>query len=106
MINAVTDTGKTLTPYHYIAVGTVAASPFAKTANDTISTFLRNAGQVSGKRCYAFLGKQGLRKGRVLSSLMKKMESEGMYLKRSDVLSRAEEAKAVGARLHLDKSVN
>jgi hypothetical protein len=37
---------------------------------------------------------------------MKMMESEGMYLKKSDILANAAEAEAVGTRLHIDKSVN
>ena len=47
---------------------------------------------------------KGLRKGRVLISLMKTMESEGMYLKKSDILANAAEAEAVGSKLHINKS--
>ena len=104
VVDAITDSGKSLTPFNYIAVGTVAPSAFAKSAPDALKVFLRSAGHVSGKRCYAFLGNRGLRKGRVLASLMKVMESEGMYLKRSDVLAKADEARAVGARLHIEKT--
>ena len=82
----------------------MAPSAFAKSVYDSLRAFLRSAGHVSGKRCYAFVGSKGLRKGRVLGSLMKAMESEGMYLKRSDVLAKADEAKAVGARLHIEKA--
>ena len=106
VINAITDSEKSLTPFNYIAVGTVAPSAFAKTVHESLRVFLRSAGHVSGKRCYAFIGSKGLRKGRVLGSLMKAMESEGMYLKRSDVLAKADEAKAVGTRLHVDKAAN
>jgi hypothetical protein len=35
---------------------------------------------------------------------MKIMESEGMLLKRSDVLGTPAEAEAVGSRLHIDKT--
>ena len=104
VINAATETGKSLTPYGYIAVGTLAPSPFAKAVSERVTAYLRSAGQVSGKRSYAFIGSGGLRKGKVLSSLMKAMESEGMYLKRSDILAKADEAKAVGSRLHIEKT--
>jgi hypothetical protein len=76
----------------------------AKTVPGPFLAFLKSAGHVSGKRCYAFIGKKGLRKGRFLSSLMKIMESEGMLLKRSDVLGTPAEAEAVGSRLHIDKT--
>ncbi|PIE04957.1 MAG: hypothetical protein CSA76_01555 [Spirochaetales bacterium] len=71
--------------------------------NSQVTAYLRSAGQVSGKRCYAFISRKGLRKNRVLGSLMKVMESEGMFLKRSDILSNASEAEAVGHRLHIEK---
>ena len=105
VVDARTEIGKTLTPYAYIAVGAVSPSSFAKTIPDALGAFLRSAGHISGKRCYAFVGNKGLRKGKVLSSLMKTMESEGMYLKKSDVLTNAAEAEAVGSKLHIDKSV-
>ena len=104
VIDAVTEAGKTLTPYGYVAIGTVSPSLFSKAAPEGVGTYLRSAGHVSGKRCYAFVANKGLMKGRVLASLMKAMESEGMYLKRSDILGKAEEAEAVGARLHVEKT--
>ncbi len=105
VVNALTDGGKTLTPYAYIAIGASSPSSFAKAIPDALGAFLRSAGHVSGKRCYAFIGNKGLRKGKVLASLMKTMESEGMYLKRSDILTNAAEAEAVGSKLHIEKSV-
>ena len=104
VIDAVTDAGTSLTPFGYIAVGTTAPSLFAKNIPDGLAAFLRSAGHLSGKRCYAFIDGKGLRKGRFLSSLMKAMEAEGVLLKRSDILSKGAEAEAVGARLHIDKS--
>lgn len=103
VIDALTESSKSLTPYHYVAFGTVAPSLMAKSVSERIVAYLRGAGHVSGKRCYAFIGKKGLRTGRVLGSLMKAMESEGMYLKRSDILAKADEARAVGSRLHIKK---
>lgn len=93
-----------LTPFSYIAVGTVATSVFSKTVPEPLITFLRSAGRLSGKRCYAFVGKSGLRKRKLLASLMKTMEKEGMYLKTSDILSTAAEAETIGSRLRIEKS--
>jgi hypothetical protein len=105
LVDARTDGGKSLTPFAYLAIGTVSPSPFAKAIPNALSAFLKSAGHVSGKRCYAFIGNKGFRKGRVLASLMKTMETEGMYLKKSDVLSNAAEAEAVGSKLHIEKSI-
>jgi len=104
VVDALTDSGMSLTGFGYVAVGTTAPGPFAKSVSAPLGSFLKNAGMVSGKRCYAFIDRKGLRKGRFLSSLMKVMESEGMYLKKSDVLGSPAEAEAVGSRLHIDKS--
>ncbi len=103
-MDARTETGKSLTSFGYIAFGTLAPSAFAKKVADAVPAYLRSAGHLSGKRCYAFVGKKGLRKNRILASLMKSMEAEGMYLKRSDVLASTAEAEAVGRRLHIEKS--
>jgi len=103
-VDARTENGKSLTSFAYIAVGTVSPAPFAKMIPDSLGAFLKSAGHISGKRCYAFILNKGLRKGRVLSSLMKMMESEGMYLKKSDILANAAEAEAVGSKLHIEKT--
>ena len=92
-----------LTRFDYIAVGTTAPSAFAGKVSDRVKTALKASGLVSGKRCYAFIDKKGLRKAKLLTSLMRSMESEGLYLKRSDVLGSPEEAEAVGRRLHIVK---
>jgi menaquinone-dependent protoporphyrinogen IX oxidase len=106
VVDARTESGKSLTSFAYIAVGTVAPSVFSKTVSSAMDAFLKTAGHISGKRCYAFILNKGLRKGRVLSSLMKMMESEGMYLKKSDILVNTAEAEAVGSKLHIDKTVS
>jgi len=93
-----------LSPFSYIAVGTVAASTFSKTVPESLGVFLKSAGPLTGKRCYAFVGKKGLRKRKLLASLMKTMEREGMYLKTSDILGTALEAETIGSRLRIEKS--
>lgn len=93
-----------LTPFSYIAIGTVAVSVFSKIVPKSLEAFLRSAGRLTGKRCYAFIGRRGLRKRKLLASLMKTMEKEGMYLKISDILGTAAEAEAVGSRLRIERS--
>lgn len=104
MVDARTDGGKSLTPFGYIAVGTTPPSFFSKAVSAGLGVFLKSAGMLSGKRCYAFVVGGGLRKSRLLRSLMKTMEAEGMYLKKSDIFGRPAAAEAAGFRLHVDKS--
>jgi menaquinone-dependent protoporphyrinogen IX oxidase len=103
VVDATTDAGMSLTPFGYIVVGARVPSYMAKSVPSSLGAFLRSAGHLPGKRCYAFIGGKGLRKGRFLASLMKTVEAEGVLLKRSDALSNEEEARAVGARLHIEK---
>jgi adenosyl cobinamide kinase/adenosyl cobinamide phosphate guanylyltransferase len=49
----------------------------------------------------AFITNGGIRSGKTLHSLMHAMESEGMYLKTSDILKNQDYAHAVGKRLHI-----
>ena len=95
------DVNTRLTIYQYIAIGTEAISGFGGKIPEKISTFLASAGMVSGKRCFAFVAKTTLGSQKALSRLMKQMESEGMYLKYSEVFSSQVEAEEVGKRLHI-----
>ena len=66
-----------------------------------VTRYLKNAGMISGKRCYAFVGKSPISASRALQRIMKAMEGEGMFLKNSGVLNSAVEAQEVGRRLHI-----
>ena len=79
-------------------------SSTTNTVPPVVSTFLKSAGTISGKRCSCFISKNCLRKQKVLQSLMKTMEDEGMYLKLSDILKNADMAYAVGKRLHVERN--
>ncbi|MBB6478545.1 flavodoxin family protein [Spirochaeta isovalerica] len=103
LINGETDTDKKLTGYEYIAIGTAPQTLFRGRISDRISTYLKNAGMLSGKRSYAFVCKKGFGSAKALRSLMADMEKEGMMLKISDVLYSAEEATAAGKKLHVKK---
>ncbi|OQX29170.1 MAG: hypothetical protein B0D92_05175 [Spirochaeta sp. LUC14_002_19_P3] len=101
VVNAGTQSGKSLTAFHYIAVGTAAPSLFSRAVPLKLTAFLKSAGMISGKRCYAFTAGGGFRKAALLRSLMKVMEGEGMYLKKSDIIKNSAEAEAIGCRLHI-----
>lgn len=106
VIDARTEKGRSLNPYAYVLIGINVPFFFAKDVPIGLSKFLSSAGMLLGRRCYAFVTGKGMRKLRLLKSLMKTMESEGMYLKKSDILHTPAEAEAIGARLHVCSSHN
>ncbi len=95
------DVNTKLTIYQYVAVGASALTTFGGKIPENVGKFLNGAGVIAGKRSFAFVVKGGLRIMKTLTSLMKAMEQEGMYLKYSEVLSSPEEAEAIGKRLHI-----
>ena len=90
-----------LTSYEYIAVGSEGTTFFTGKLPEQASRFLKAAGTVAGKRCYAFVMKGRIGYQRALLRLMQAMESEGMYLKNSGVLASEAEAEAIGKRLRV-----
>ncbi len=101
LIDAVANPNQKLTVYRYIAVGYESPSFFGASISDKISLFLSNAGMIRGKRAYAFIKPFGIRSQKLLGKLMKSMEHEGLYLKRSDILNSPEDAKIIGKKLHI-----
>lgn len=95
------DVNSKLTIYQYIAVGGESTTTFTGKIPEVVTRYLKGAGMISGKRCYAFVSKATLSSNRALQRLMKVMEGEGMFLKNSGVLNSAVEAEAVGRRLHV-----
>lgn len=104
IFNMYTDTDRKLSFYDYIIVGTVATSLFGGSIPPTVKQFLARAGQISGKRCLAFVTKAGLRQMKTLSSLMRTMEGEGMYLKYSEVIKKPSSALALGKRINVERN--
>ncbi len=104
IINIHTDGDKKLSFYDYVVVGTTALTSFGGTIPEQVTAYLKRAGQVSGKRCLAFVTKAGLRSQKTLLSLMKAMEGEGMYLKYSEVFRKPGEALALGKRLNIERN--
>ena len=105
VFNMYVDQDRKLSYYDYIIVGTTAKTAFGGTIPDIVRTFLSRAGQVSGKRCLAFVTKAGLRSQKTLSLLMKVMEGEGMYLKLSEVIKKPATALAIGKRLNVERTL-
>lgn len=97
------EAGTKLTFYDYIVVGTEATGTWGGKIPSAVGEFFKSAGSLEGKRCMAFIRKAGMRTQRTLSVLMKAMEQQGMYLRTSDIFSKAEEAEAAGRRLIISK---
>ena len=101
VIDANHDVNTKLTIYNYIALGTESLTPFGGKISESIGNYLANSGIVRGKRSFAFILGGGLRTAKTLSVLMNTMEHEGMYLKYSEVIGKAEEAREIGRQLHI-----
>ncbi|HDQ14379.1 MAG TPA: hypothetical protein ENN41_06155 [Sediminispirochaeta sp.] len=101
LIDGDRDINVKLTMHEYIVIGANAANMWGGKLSEQVGKFLSDAGIVSGKRCYAFVNKGGLKKNKTLRQLMNIMEREGMYLKKSDLISSPEEAREIGRKLHV-----
>ncbi len=104
IFNMNVDTDRKLSFYDYVLVGTTATTTWGGKIPDSVRTFLAKAGQVSGKRSFAFVDSKSIRKMKTLSTLMKVMESEGMYLKLSDVIKNPAYAEALGKRINVERN--
>lgn len=102
IIDGSDDLGSKLTIYEYVAIGTEVTSLFGGKVPAHLSAFLKNAGAISGKRAFAFVLKKSIGADKGLQRLMKQMESEGLYLKYSEVLSSPTQATEIGKRLNIN----
>jgi hypothetical protein len=103
IIDAGMDVNSRLSVYQYIAVGLQFSSFFSAKLPGSVSRFLKNAGMVSGKRCFAFMLPRPILTGKSLSNLMSAMEGEGMFIKFSDVIHDEAVAREIGKRLSIEK---
>jgi hypothetical protein len=85
----------------YIAVVAAPESGLGISIPLNVKRFLEQAGNMSGKRSFAFIASRGLRKQKNLLELMSIMESEGLYLKRSEILKTPDQAQTTGSELHI-----
>ncbi|MGE4453531.1 MAG: flavodoxin family protein [Sphaerochaeta sp.] len=95
------ETGKIVSFYDYLIIGTETLTFFGGKIPATVSGFLKTAGSISGKRCMAFITKGGLRSMKTLQTLMKAMEKEGMFLKKSEIVNKVDLGRAVGKHIQI-----
>jgi menaquinone-dependent protoporphyrinogen IX oxidase len=103
MFDMALEEGRKISFYDYVVIGTESMTFFGGKIPQIVTSFLRSAGTVSGKRCMAFVRKSGMRSQKTLSALMHAMETEGMYLRTSDVLLNDDYAAATGKRLNVGR---
>ncbi|MGB4406721.1 MAG: hypothetical protein WBI82_07675 [Sphaerochaeta sp.] len=95
------DMGKKVSFYDYLIFGTEATTFWGGKIPPAVSQFLRTAGTLSGIRCMGFVSKGGIRSMKTLQSLMKIMEHEGLFLKKSEIVTKVDYARAVGKHLQI-----
>lgn len=101
VLDASLEAGKVVSYYDYIVIGSEATTTFGGKIPSSLSVFLKTAGSLSGKRCMAWITKGGIRSMKTLQALMRVMEGEGMFLKKSELIKSAEAARAVGKHLQI-----
>jgi len=94
--------GKVFSGYKYILFGSDKDSFFGTKVNKSYIQFLKNCGHISGKHSFAFTEKK-FNATKFLSNFMKTLESEGVFLKNSAIISSKEQAKIIGSKLHINK---
>jgi flavodoxin len=95
------ESGKIVSFYDYLVIGTNNTTFFGGKIPEVVTTFLKGAGTLSGKRCMAFITSGGVRTMKTLHALMKAMEKEGMFLKKSEVIKKPDLARAIGKRVQI-----
>lgn len=90
-----------LTAFHYIVVGCDVRSLFKGKLPHELSEVLASAGNLLGKKSFAFVPKAFMGAETTLLKLMSAMEKEGMMVQYSEIFARPEEAQACGGRLQL-----
>ncbi len=103
IIDAGMDVNSKLSVYQYLAIGAQFTSAFSSKLPEQVNRFLKNAGMVSGKRCFAFILPRPILAGKSLTNLMAAMEGEGMFIKYSDVVQDEAVAREIGKRLAIEK---
>ena len=93
---------QSLSSYSYIAVGAESRSFFSGQLGEGVKAYLSSAGMVVGKRSFAFVRPRGLFALKTLQVLMQNMESEGMFIRYSKIMSNEAAAKATATQLKVE----
>ena len=91
-----------LARFDYVVLGTESSSLWGKLPT-RLPQVLSQAGQVAGKRSFAFVCPSGFRTQKLLSRLMKAMENEGMLVNYAEILSSVSEASLAAEKVPLQR---
>lgn len=91
-----------LSGYAYIAMGVPVTSWFKGRLPEGFKEVLGRCGVLGGKKSFAFVPKKFLGSDKTLAKLMAAMESEGMFLRYSEVLLDEEHAQETAAALTVE----
>lgn len=101
LIDGERDVNSRLTSHGYTIVITAATSFFGGKITPRISEFLKQAGQLGGKKACALVLTQPFGAAKALKRLMTALEHEGMFMHYSDTVSSDRDAPLVIRRLSL-----
>jgi hypothetical protein len=104
VFNMYQEMGRNISYYDYYVFASEASGFFGGKIPQIVYDFLKGCGNVSGKRCFCFISKKGMRKGKTLHVLMKALESEGAFISNFEILDSLGMAQAMGKRLRLSKN--
>ncbi|MGI9256472.1 MAG: flavodoxin family protein [Salinispira sp.] len=88
-----------LSIYQYIVIGAEFGSAFNSKIPEIIPRYLKNAGLIAGKRSLAFILPKFFGTEKALRNIMAVMESEGMFVKNSEIISDERLAMKIGKNL-------
>lgn len=103
MLNIRNESNARLGTYDYICIGAQGGALFSSKLDQALAKRLEGLLGCSGKRCFAFVDKKPFFSEALLKALMKAMESQGMFLRNSAVISSVDEARQIGATLEITK---
>lgn len=100
VINIDNDRDKRLTGYQYLLFGCGKSGLFNNKVDKSFLQYLKNCGHITGKHTFAFTSSK-FGSQTFLTKLMSAIESEGVLLKTSSIISSEEEARIIGSKLHI-----
>ncbi len=104
IINTSLDADKKLIFYDYLIFLAETLSFFSKKLGPSLGTYLKNCGNISGKRTCLILSSSTLFKGGAMSSFMSQIEGEGVILKTSQNVSSSKEIEAFIKTINVERN--
>ena len=104
IINTSLDADKKLIFYDYLIFIAETVSFFSKRISPSLETYLKNCGNISGKRACLILSSSTLFKGGAMSSFMCRIEGEGVILKTSQDVSSTKEVESFIKTINVERN--